>query len=203
MDMMSVWHGAAMGQPHPVTLSGGLAHFQTDMTGLMQITGSGNITVCGKNLFGLWANGYWNGTTMQWASSSAGAVCKPIRVSAGTVITLSQTNASATYQFHEWSKYVSNPWDYKLADNLVFARSDKGQGKTYTVQNDCYLTIFANINTDTVDTRKVQAEVGESASAFAPYTGTTATAGTARKSLVGINNVWSDDGDVVVTYWTH
>ena len=178
-----------MAQPHPVTLSGGLVHFQTDMDGLMQIAGSGNITVCGKNLFSLWGKGYWSSTSMKWNSSSSGAVCKPIRVSAGTVITLSQTNSS--------------PWDYTLADNLVFARSDRGQGKTYTVQNDCYLTVFMNIGSDSAATRQCQLEVGSSATSYSAYSGTTAAAGTPRKSLVGINNVWSDSGNVTVTYWTH
>ena len=51
MDLMEARRRILIDQPHPVTLSGGLVHFQTDMDGLMQITGSGSITVCGRNLF--------------------------------------------------------------------------------------------------------------------------------------------------------
>ena len=132
-----------------------------------------DVTRCGKNLFNPWSNGYWYTSSKQWESESASIVCKPIHMNSGTTVTISQTNESATYQFHEWDKCVSTPSAYTNADNLSFIRSSDGQGKTYTAQTDKFLTAFANIGKDTIAIRKVQLELGYMATSYEPYSGTT------------------------------
>lgn len=126
----------------------------------------------GKNLYDLWANGYWNSSTKAWSNSISGAVSKPIKVKTGDVVTLSQDNESASYQFIEWSKSVAQPTDYTSSDCLAFVRSSDGAPKTYTVQHDCYLCVFANIGSDTFASRHVMLNTGETALPYEPYTNT-------------------------------
>ena len=79
----------------------------------------------------------------------------------------------------------------------------KNQSRTITPING-FITIayrdWNGVNPATADT---MIEIGTAKTTFAQYTATTAPAGTARKSLVGINNIWSDSGNITVTYWTH
>lgn len=178
-----------MGQPHPVTLSGGLVHFQTNMDGLMQITGSGNTTVCGKNLFN---EVYPNISTLRYL---------PVYVG-NTTVTMS-TNMGA---------YGNACNLFLLPGSVSSGASSSSNGvsasKSRTVAAvNGYVTIgYRNSMGDgAYDPRDyhVMLEVGSEVTAYEKYNGTTAAAGTARKSLVGINNVWSDSGNVTVTYWTH
>ena len=198
-----------MAQPHPVTLSGGLVHFQTDMDGLMQITGTGTITICGKNFYNkasypLTQHRMIDSTNGNSRNSSTYPVSSmpytPCHMIAGKTVTLnhapgnnSNLNPECGFAFftgQAQSTYISGA-----------ANGDRQAGEPWT------LTIPANAKymrfSVPVDATDIQIEIGESASTYEAYTANSAAAGTARKSLVGINNVWSDSGSATVTYWTH
>ena len=203
MDMMEVWHGAAMAQPHPVTLSGGLVHFQTDMDGLMQITGTGNITVCGRNLFDvntLSAEYQYIDSSGNYVASNPTAGWRTtlyIPVSGLEKITYSgiTTPGIAPYSaFFKADKSVHSTFKQATGTNTVSVPS----GAAYVV-----FPLIQRQSGTVTDGNSFTLYAGEDMSGYAAYTGTTAAAGTPRKSLVGINNVWSDSGNITVTYWTH
>lgn len=191
MELMETWYGAAMTQPHPVTLSGGLVHFQTDMDGLMQITGTGNITVCGKNLFG---EVYPN------IDTSATVRYRPIYIGGNVTVTLS---TNIPLNSGRGANLFLLPGNVNTGASTTNNGVIKGAPRTTTASGG-YITIgYRGYPGADPVTGHTLLEVGTSATTYEKYTGTTAPAGTARKSLVGINNVWSDSGNVTVTYWTH
>ena len=211
MDMMEVWYGAAMGQPHQVTVSGSFIHFETDMAAPLIITGTGNITICGKNLFNfdpteilLLKNGSgsdrWGCVVAKHlATMTLSAVARAsdpgtgFNINSCKLVTLN-SNATVT------SSFIANT-------GTVTNRTFAWEG------NESYITLLSsyassadsakNATANKLNAYNIQCEVGSAATAFEAYMGSTAPAGTARKSLVGINNIWSDNGSVTVTYWTH
>lgn len=201
MDMMEVWHGAAMAQPHPVTLSGGLVHFQTDVDGLMQITGSGNITVCGRNLYNVLAlsSAYqYIDSTGAYIPSNQIAGWRTtdfLPVSGLAKITYSGITTPGQAPYCAWYK----------ADRTLHSTFKHATGtNVINVPSGAAYVVFSVILRQSVqDGNTLAVYAGEDRSGYAAYTGETLPAGTARKSIVGINNVWSDSGIVTVTYWTH
>ena len=191
MDMMEVWHGAAMGQPHPVTLTGGLVHFQTDVDGLTQITGSGNITVAGKNLIDD-SKRYQQAAGYSLYIGSTGTGYN-IYLPAGTYRFTAEMRNNASYDLY-----------YRKSDKeaeYIWHKESKVTTATFTIANaGMYRFNFTSAVKENVGPCCVS--VAED-TGYEAYTGTTAAAGTPRKSLVGINNVWSDSGNITVTYWTH
>lgn len=192
-----------MAQPHPVTLSGGLVHFQTDMDGLMQITGSGNITVCGINLFDKTA-----ATQGKYINSSGAIVNAPsgynwsmtdyIPVSGLSKIRYRRNGTAGTAPYSAWytaDKTLISTWKQQISTkDTQINEAEVPNNATYMRMsilfggNENFCMIVAG--TDAI-------------SDYEAYTGITIPSGTPRKSLVGINNVWSDSGSVTVTYWTH
>ena len=203
MDMMEVWHGAAMGQPHPVTLSGGLVHFQTDMDGLMQITGAGNITVCGRNLFNKaalsMAYQYIDSTGAIIASNYVAGwhTSSYIPVSGLAKITYSGISTPGQAPYCAWYK----------ADKTLHSTFKHATGtNVISVPSGAAYAVFSVIQRDSgtiVDGNTLAIYAGEDQSGYAAYTGETLPEGTARKSLVGINNVFPETGSISVTYWKH
>lgn len=195
-----------MAQPHPVTLTGGLVHFQTDMDGLMQITGSGNITVCGKNLWdGSGVISAWLNENTQTIESLSGGYSIYLPIKGGETYTISKVKSLRLC--------VSTTYDVpaigvSLTTNVINHNTSGNPITITTNPTDRYLIAFVYRGSSESMTKEqvfatVQVEVGSHATTYAAFNGTTAAAGTARKSLVGINNVWSDSGNVTVTYWTH
>lgn len=202
MDLMEARRRILIGQPHPVTLSGGLVHFQTDVDGLMQITGTGNITVCEFNLFdktavtakryldtagNLVTNDYWN-ITDYIPVSGAGSI---------RYWRIGSSGNAPQCAWYDANKNLISTW--KHYDCTEKTRPD---GYVQTVPANAAFARMS-INNPGIETAVI-VYGSDAVSGYTAYTGTTAPAGTARKSLVGINNIWSDDGsDITVTYWTH
>lgn len=190
-------------QPHPVTLTGGLVRFSTDFSGLMQITGSGNITVCGRNLFDvntLSAEYQYIDSSGNYVASNPTAGWRTtlyIPVSGLEKITYSgiTTPGIAPYSaFFKADKSVHSTFKQATGTNTVSVPSGAAyvvfpliQRQSGTVTDGSSFTLYA----------------GEDMSGYAAYTGEKLPAGTARKALVGINNVYPDSGSITVTYWTH
>lgn len=188
-----------MGQPHQVTVSGSLVHFVTDMAAPLIITGTGNITVCGKNLFD-YANANIRDTSRRDASGTivndnTGSFNQSyIKVAPDTTYIVSGSTATGGIRVY----YLKDDYTWIERSGLI-----SGSPFTFTTLSNCgYVQIQLKKESNS-NWPGVQIEPGTTASTFEAYTGTTAPAGTARKSLVGINNIWSDSGNITVTYWTH
>ena len=177
-------------QPHPVTASGAWVNFSTDVSGLMQVSGDGNITSCGKNVFDeVYPGITTNPDTVQYRAVYVGA----------NTVTVSSTIG--------WSSYNARNL-FALPGNVSTGASTSGNGisieqpRTVTAVNG-YITIgYRKRGGANPAEAQTMIEIGSTATAYEPFSGTTATAGS-REQKNGINNVWSASGSVNVTYWTH
>ena len=206
MDMMEVWHGAAMAQPHPVTLSGGLVHFQTDMDGLMQIAGSGNIHSTGYNV--------WDEQTQVGRLEQDGSINTAI--TNRLVTSLIDVTPGEKYCFYQGiytnrgraafynsnggllsylSDFPANADDYIRYGNAVYT--------IFTVPtNAIHMRVCLNSAYGVTYNKNISVNHPHTSIAYYPYSGIVGTQGN-RKQINGINNVWSNSGSVTVTYWTH
>ena len=129
--------------------------------------------VLGKNKFGSWATGYYSPSAGRWIAESQNVNCKPIRMKAGTIVTLSQINTGRDFSFEEWENCPSSTSDCTPENLLTRASNVTGATQTYTVQNDCWLTARVNIGVDstaeTFANAQVQLELGSTATAYEPY----------------------------------
>ena len=130
---------------------------------------SGYQLAVGKNLFIPWMNGYYSPSSgkMTGTGVSTDITSKPVYAKAGTVFTLSQVHPSYAYSFEEWSIYPQNTSDM-IPDNLLTRSSNAtGGSRTYTVQNNCYITFRAYRAQGTdVETEKIQVELGSTATEY-------------------------------------
>lgn len=129
----------------------------------------------GKNLFDFFATGYYSPSRQSWTGDNKAISSKPVRMKAGTVVTLSSPYAGTGYSFEEWKIEVGSTSDC-ISENLI-TRASNSTGlisRTYTVQNDCFLmarTDTTNANM-TVDSAQIQLELGSSATSYEAYNGT-------------------------------
>lgn len=191
MDMITARRRILIGQPHQVTASGAFAHFVTDMAAPLIITGSGNITVCGVNLF-----------DENYSGISSGMKYVPIFIgenSATLSTTLTRTNASQGCSLFLIPGSVSTGGSSSVngVDANMFG------ARTFAAVNG-YVTVgFRNYGGNDPRNAQTILNIGSAPAAYTQYSATTLPAGTARKALVGVNNIWSDSGNITVTYWTH
>lgn len=209
MGMMEIRRAIQLSQPHPVTLSGGLVHFETDMAGFIQLTGTGNITICGKNLFdktaaiqGKYINS--SGAIVNAPSGYNWSITDYLPVSDAQKIRYWRIGSSGSSPYSAWytaDKTLISTWKQSTTTN-----SNNPEGYVKEVPSNAAFVrmsiLFNNIN-ENIAMIIIGDEYISGVSEYMAYTGTTIPAGTPRKSLVGINNIWSDSGNVKVTYWTH
>lgn len=187
-------------QPHPVKLSGEMVHFETSIVIPLTIIGSGNVTICGKNLFNAEIEqGGFNSSTGNETTSNTRIRSKPILLNAGTYTVSSNPNKNViVYIYDENDNFISseliNVWS-------VFPR-------TFTISNRRHVRfIWRNTNSSSnivpSDISSVQVELNSTATDYEPFTGTSSANLIDKKSLIGINNIWSDSGDIIVKYWTY
>ena len=197
-DMIDLRRRMIASQPHVLSASGGLVQFTTDLSAPLIVTGSGNITRCGKNLFDkasvtVGANigtdgsvGYSgnsrltdyipvNGHAVFWAKTLAGGSALRLGLYDANKAWISRQVSSA--KVGSYTRLILNN------DNVRFVRAD----------------IFVNSE----DINTAMFEIGSSMTTFEEYTGTTVASGTQIDSLVGLNSLWSDSGEIAVRYWTH
>lgn len=188
MDLMTARRGIILSQPYQEVISGSLVHFAENMSAPLVILGSGNITIAGVNLF-----------DEVYPDIAVGTIkYRPLYVGNSTV-TLS-TNAP----------YSTGASLFILPGNVSSGASSNNNGvwntrpRTVTAING-YITIAYMIRNGGTDPRSYNAllEIGSEVTEYDIYKGTTAPIGASRKSLLGINNIWSDTGDITVKYWTH
>lgn len=194
-------------QPHQQTAAGTLVTIQTDLSAPLEITGSGNITVCGKNLFNREAV-----THGKYINSSGGISNTPsgydwcttdyIPVLPGNVITytgFTTVGASPQSAWYKADKTLLSVFkQVYCAEQAIFITPP---ANAYFVR---FSIQFPGTNNPNIWDPSIFAVMqGEQAVDHTPFNGSTLPAGTARDSLTGINNIWSDAGSVSVTYWTH
>ena len=185
--MMGIRRSVMANGAHQATESGSLVHFSTNLEAPMEITGSGNVTVCGKNLF-----------DENYANIGEATRYRAIFVGDNTV-TMTTTNGRG-------SGGGANL--FLLAGSVSTGANTNTNGvwsttpRTVTAVNG-YVTVgYRNYKGADPREANTQLEIGTSGSNYAPYSGTTSAALTGRKSLKGINNVFSDNGNTVtVKYW--
>lgn len=206
MDLMEARRRVLIDQPHPVTLSGALVHFQTDMDGLMQITGTGNITVCGRNLFDkaaatqgkyIKSDGSIGNTSSGWNWSMTDFI--PVTGGGTVKYTGISSPGSAPYSaWYDASKNLISTWKQVKCETSVQTVSVPATAAYMR------MSVLMHYGSAVYDENRLSISNGaDTPEANEGYTGSTSAAGTARKSLVGINNVFSDSGNITVTYWTH
>ena len=173
----------------PTTLSGDFIHFDATQKIPIKVDGTGNITLCGKNLFDESYPDIISGTIKYL----------PLFVGDNTV-TMSSN-----------APYGSGAKAFLLPDRVSGGASTSRNGvwsnsaKTFKAV-DGYVTIGYLIRNGTEDPRNYQymIEIGSTPTAYEAYSGITITSGVIQKSFIGANNIWSDNGsNITVKYWTH
>ena len=180
-------------QPHKMTASGSVAHFNTDMAGQLTLVGSGNITVSGANL-----------------------IDDTIRSAGRTTVYIGAVDGSYNLYLkagvYRFSAEMLNNADYSLyirpssgSTTVIWSAGNHTTTALVTLtQSGLYRINFYMANGLTAsDIGNCWLTYGTDAIGYEPYKGETLPAESPRKSLIGTNNVWSDVGNIEVTYWTH
>ena len=191
-EIINIRHNAVGSLPHQVTVSGSFVHFETDMAASLIISGTGNITIAGKNLIDD-SKRYQQAAGYSLYIGATGTGYN-IYLPAGTYRFTAEMYNNASYDLY-----------YRKSDNeakYIWHKGSKVTTAIFTLtESGLYRFNFTSPVKENVGPCCVSAEED---TGYEAYTGFTAAAGTARKSLVGINNIWSDDGsNLTVTYWTH
>ena len=227
-DMLASKKRIMTNEPHLVEASGSLVTFETDIVAPIEIIGQGNITITGKNMLNpanlLDPNPYTSeGITFSMDSDGvvtvngvAGDTTSPqyrfvwdLPFSAncyfcanapysGTYTETYAYNVTLGKRFTKWDGVTNGQSSsstrvlseahliegYKCG---IHIRISRGSGKEF-INDKFYPMLLPGSCTD---------------STFEPYKGITLPAGSLFKSFKGINNIWSDNGNVTVRYWTY
>ncbi len=190
MDMMER-HRMIEAQPHTATASGGVAVFETDVAGNISVTGSGTITVAGRNLYdrATRKTGYFiNSSGEEQASTTGWSISPYIKVSGLSKITYFGITTPGTNPRCAWydaSKTLLSTWKQATGRNTV----DVPSGAVY---------VRISVMDTTGDDETLAVMPGETDASYEAYIGSSS-----QVSRAGYNSVWSDSGDISVTYWTH
>ena len=211
MELIDVRRRIMTWQPRQVTVSGNFVHFITDMAAPLIITGTGNITVCGKNIFN------YNPDTVTLLKNNSGSQrwghhIGPYATRFAVSATLKGTETGGNFNLN----IATHRYGVENASSLTsFIGSSSVTNRLLTgPDNAYYLEFISSYSSSSAsgkavvaakfDAYNIQVEAGSSYTAFEAYNGTTLPAGAERVSLIGVNNIWSDDGSsLTVTYWTH
>ena len=198
-----------LNEPHQVTKTGSFVHFETDMVAPLEITGSGNITICGKNMF------HFDDSEMILLKTGSGNQrWGYIIMPSLTTIILSATNISTdtgNFNINATRHYGMDENAY--ATNILINNSGTVTNRLFISSNGSFISLLSsysstndnakNATKKKINAYNIQCEYGTSATEFEEYIGTTASVDTPRYSLKGTNNIWSDSGSITVKYWTH
>lgn len=191
MGMIERKKAILLNEPHRVTVTGEFIHFETDIIAPLDIIGTGNITVAGKNVF--------DQDSFEWQMISSPIKYIPLFYGDGTYTMSTDFTENATRDV------------FFLPGNVASGASTANNGVSIAMPR----TITAVNGYVTVASRKANArgipsefnwqiEIGNVVTAYEEYKGVTIHAGDSIKSFVGVNNIWSDNGNsITVTYWTH
>ena len=227
MDLIDARRRIIGGSPHQVTISGTHVHFVTDIAAPLEIVGSGNITVCGKNMLHVYnTSRSAAGITYIFRRNADGEVTSINISGTGTQsngnyfsnltygspypIILCDQIISCGSPFVIATLYASNSYLSKFDNGeeysitLEEALAGKRQDRFYRLQFVPYPYYDAYQNYVETTAYPMVRHIDDKDSTFEPYKGTTAPVGTPRTSFVGINNVWAEDNsEITVKFWTH
>lgn len=191
MDMMAR-HRMIEAQPHTATASGGVVTFETDVAGNISVTGSGTITVAGRNLYDksqCTANYFIQSNGTEKASTTGWSISPYVKVSGLSKITYMGLTVVGTNPYSAW---------YDSSKTLLSTFKQATGRNTLTVPPGAAFVRFSILKGDLTDQDDFAVMPGETDAAFEAYIGTSS-----QVSHAGYNTVWSDSGDISVTYWTH
>ena len=191
MDLMAR-HRMIEGLAHPVTVSGGVVTFETDIPGAISVTGEGNITVAGRNLYNYADRtiGYFiNASGAEQASTTGWTITPYIKVDGLEKITyfgLSTAGVNPRSAWYDESKNLLSLWKQATGRNTI------------TVPSGAVYMRMSAMGSSTGDEYNLNVMPGETNADAESYIGSSNLVARA-----GFNSVWSDTGDVTVTYWQH
>ena len=191
MGVMEQRRSILLNEPHPETKSGQVVNFETDISGLMEITGSGNIYTLGSNLID---------DTKRFLSGASlfiGATNDSYEVYLRNG-TYTITAEILNNDYHHL--YVrSNTSSYQ-----IWSKESQTTTQTFTLSTSG-LYRFDFYDSDGVNSAnigRVWLNYGDTALQYEECRKTFSQA-LQRKTLTGINNVFAEEGQVTVKYWTH
>ena len=220
-----------MNEPHLVTMTGKLITFETDMVAPLEIIGSGNITVSGKNMLDPATHSgaatfTLNGITFSLNDDGSvtinGKIADPSNSSPQFTYTFTAPFSGNVY-FCANSPYTGSYMEVYMYDATLSARCKQWDGVSNGLSSTSARPIceaqFVAGHTTGLNTRVNRQVVVQydnvkispmilaptcTDTAFEAYKGATLPISSKRKSFKGINNIWSDSGnDITVRYWTH
>ena len=195
MGLMDDRRRAIAAQPHPMTVSGGVVAFDTDLRGALTVTASGNVTVAGANLYDYTQckNGYLlNPQGGEQASTTGWAISPYIKVDGLEKVTYFNITTPGANPHSVWYK----------ADKSIHTIFKQTTGRNVlTVPDGAVYVRFSlmhGTSGQNPDRNNFCIMPGETDAAFEAYSGSSE-----QVAHPGVNTVWSDSGDVTVTYWKH
>ena len=191
MDLMAR-HRMIGGMAHPVTETGGVVTFETDIAGAISVTGEGNITVAGRNLYNYVdrKTGYFiNASGAEQASTTVWTITPYIKVEGLAKITyfgLSTAGVNPRSAWYDGNKQLLSVWKQATGRNTI------------TVPSGAVYMRMSAMGSSTGDEYNLNVMPGETNATAEFYIGTSSLV-----SHSGYNTVWSDEpGEITVTYWT-
>lgn len=202
-SLMEIRREIITNTPHKETLAGDLINFTTDMSAPMQISGIGSILRTGYNIYnenltlGILNT---NGTV---SSSTARLVSDLIPVVPNKTYVYSNARTSTTFRgraafYDAEGTLIKYSADFPDTETQIGTRYF---GTFTTPVNARYLRFCTNTRYGTQNKNDISICYPSTEYNYHPYEGEIYTANT--KSLIGVNNLWSDSGNISVTYWTH
>ena len=132
-----------------------------------------NVWQSGKNLFGFLEYGYYSpsqGQFMRQAVNFQNVTSLPIHVMKGMVVTVSQNIQSGwDYSYEEWKVKITDTSQMIPSNLITRASNATGATHTYTVQNDCWLTVRIATSGVEYEDAKLMCNFGAEALPFVPY----------------------------------
>ena len=185
--------------PHQITQSGSLVYFDTDMVAPLEITGTGNVTIAGKNMYDV------NTRTLNYSINASGQEVSTNNFCCSALIPVNEGANILSYYSTLTSLTITRVHGYDASGNWV-KQIDYRENRAMGI-----LTLPFNVSSGIKYIRfgmwytfyDVQVEFGNTATEYEAYRGVTSSALTGRKSLIGRNNIWSDSGNITVKYWSH
>ena len=195
MDLIARKKALLMAQPHPVILSNvSVANFSTDITGVMEITGSGNIITSGSNMID--DSKRLVSSTSVYIGNTTNGYAIPLK--AGTYTFSCEIADDVNYYAYIREQNASSA-------QMIWGISGHTTSASFTLaSNGIYrINIYLSSGINKNKVGRAWLNYGGTAEAYATYTGEKSAVLIGRKSVPGTNNVWSDSGNITVKYWTH
>lgn len=193
MDVMGLRRRLASEPIYQVTETGTVIRYDNGVAAPLVITGSGTVVNCGSNMIDD-SKRYTSSSSVYVGNAGTGYTI-PLR--AGTYTFSCEFLNGAHYFAYVREKNASSAqviWrdtDYSVSSAAFTLEADG------LYRFNLYLATGVNKN----NVGRCWLNYGSTALPYEAYTGTKSETLTGRRSVNGVNTIWSDTGDITVTYW--